>query len=90
MEKRLGTVSVLVHSKESVSKLNTLLSDFSSIIRARFGLPFAEKGVSIISLIVEGDTDKIGALSGKIGRLRGVEVKSLLTRYKEESIDTDN
>ena len=44
-------------------------------------------GISIISLVIEGTTDKINALTGKIGRLDGVEVKSILSKYKEDRHD---
>jgi putative iron-only hydrogenase system regulator len=43
-----------------------------------------DRGISIISLIIEGNTDRINALTGKIGKLDGVEVKSILSKYKEE------
>lgn len=83
MEKRLGVIAILIEEKSSVSLLNTILSDFSDLVYGRQGLPIREKGVHVISLIVEGTTDEIGALTGKIGRLPGIQVKSLLTRYKE-------
>jgi len=83
MEKRLGVVAILIEEKTSVNSLNTILSDFGELIYGRQGLPIRDKGVHVISLIVEGTTDEIGALTGKIGRLPGIQVKSLLTRYKE-------
>ncbi len=61
-----------------------LLSDYSEIILGRQGLPLHERGVNVISLVIEGTTDRINALTGKIGRLDGVEVKSILSRYKED------
>jgi putative iron-only hydrogenase system regulator len=82
MEKRVGVIAVLVTDKESVYQINTLLTQYGSLIRGRLGLPMPEKGISVISLIIEGTTDDIGALTGKIGRLSGVEVKSTLTRYR--------
>lgn len=63
--------------------MNLLMSDYSDIILARQGLPFRDKGIHIISLIVEGTTDEIGALTGKLGRLKGIQVKSVLTNYRE-------
>ena len=42
-----------------------------------------DKGISIISLVIEGSTDRINALTGKIGKLEGAEVKSILAKYKE-------
>ena len=64
--------------------MNTLLSDYGSLVLGRMGLPMPNRGISVISLIVEGTTDDIGALTGKLGRLPGVDVKSTLTKYKGE------
>jgi putative iron-only hydrogenase system regulator len=83
MEKRLGVVAILVTDTTSVQKINTLLSEFAELILGRQGIPLREKGIHVISLVVEGNTDRIGALTGKIGQLRGVEVKSILTTFKE-------
>ncbi len=84
MEKRLGVLAVLLTDKSAVPRLNTILSDHSDAIIGRQGIPIRGRGIHIISLIVEGTTDEIGALSGKIGRLQGAEVKSVLTKYREE------
>ncbi len=80
MERRLGVVAILVNSKDSIQILNNILSEFSDIILGRMGLPLKEKKIHIISLIIEGTTDEIGALTGKIGRLSGIKVKSMLTK----------
>jgi putative iron-only hydrogenase system regulator len=80
MEKRIGVIALVVTEKNSVSSLNALFSDYSDIVLGRQGLPLRDKGVHIISLIVEGTTDQIGALTGKAGRLVGVQVKSVLTK----------
>lgn len=84
MEKRIGTITILIKGKDPVSSVNTLLSDYSSIILARQGLPIHHRNISVISLVIEGSTEIISALSGKLGRLKDVEVKSILTKYQEE------
>jgi putative iron-only hydrogenase system regulator len=83
MEKRFGVIVILLSNKCSVPRINTLLSEYGEIILGRQGIPLHEKKISIISLVIEGDTDQISALTGKIGKLEGVEVKSVLTKYKE-------
>lgn len=90
MEKRIGTVAILASNRDSIAKMNTIASEFHEIIRARQGLPFTEKNIHIISLIVEGTTDQIGALTGKLGRLPGLQVKSLLTTYRENDENSNN
>lgn len=82
MEKRIGAAIILIENKEIVDKINTILTAHSSVILGRQGLPLREKGISVINLIVEGTTDQISSLTGKIGRLNGVQIKSVLTKYK--------
>ena len=82
MEKRIGAAIILVENKEHIDEMNHIMSIHSSIILARQGVPVREKGISIITLILEGTTDQISALTGKIGRLNGVQVKSVLTKYE--------
>ncbi|OPY00414.1 MAG: hypothetical protein A4E60_02331 [Syntrophorhabdus sp. PtaB.Bin047] len=65
-------------------RVNTLLSEYSEIILGRQGIPIRDHGINIISLVIEGNTDRINALTGKIGKLEGVEVKSILTKYREQ------
>lgn len=80
MDKRIGVIAIIVENKESVEAVNKLLSSFGEIIIGRMGVPYKEKNISVISIIVDGTTDDIGALTGKLGRLRGVTVKSALTQ----------
>lgn len=89
MEKRLGIVAVLADERKSIPQMNQIASEFHEIIRARQGLPFTDKNIHIISLIVEGTTDQIGALTGKLGKLPGLKVKSMLTKYRENDYDSD-
>jgi len=85
MEQRIGTITILIRGKESVMAINALLSEYSNIILARQGLPIKSRNISVISLIIEGSTESVNALTGKIGRLKNVEVKSVLTKFREEN-----
>jgi putative iron-only hydrogenase system regulator len=87
MEKRIGTITILIKGNNSAPAVNSLLSQYSSIILARQGLPLHNRNINVISLVIEGTTEIISALTGKIGRLNDVEVKSILTKYKEEQND---
>ena len=88
MEKRIGVVAVLLHETDHVSEMNSILSQHGSIIIGRMGLPVRDRGIHVISLIVEGTTDEIGALTGKLGRLSGLQVKSMLTAFRPEADGT--
>ena len=80
MEKRIGTITVLILDRSRSAEINQLISDFSDIIMCRQGLPFHERPVAVISLIVEGTPDRINALTGRLGRLVGVDSKAVLTK----------
>ncbi|NLG85646.1 MAG: CopG family transcriptional regulator [Firmicutes bacterium] len=80
MEPRLGVVGIVVTGRQAVQdQLNNILSQYGEIIVGRMGIPYHERGVSVIALIVDGTTDQIGALTGKLGSLPGITVKSALT-----------
>ena len=87
MDKRIGLVGIVIEDpKHAPEHVNTILSEFSDIIIGRMGLPYKKRAVSVISVIVDGTNDKIGAMCGKIGRIENVSVKSVLTSktYSEE------
>jgi len=80
MKKRIGSVAVVVEKREKVSdRINKILSEHADCIIGRVGIPSAEHGLSMISLIVEGTSDQIGAMTGQLGNLPGVNLKSALT-----------
>ncbi len=81
MEKRTGTVLILIENRENVQLLNEIISFHSQIIIGRQGLP-RSNGQSIISLVLEGTTDQIGSLTGQLGRLKGIQVKSVLLKNR--------
>ncbi|WFD10685.1 TM1266 family iron-only hydrogenase system putative regulator [Tepidibacter hydrothermalis] len=80
MNKRIGVVAILVEDRDSVGGVNKLLSTHAEIVVGRMGIPYKEKNLSVISIIVDGTNDEIGALTGRLGRLQGVTVKSALTQ----------
>lgn len=82
MEERIGSILILVESKEQVEELNRIISRYSDIVIGRQGIRLKDKGKSIISLVLEGDTDALGGLSGQLGRLKGIQVKSVVLKNK--------
>ncbi|MFW5991709.1 MAG: TM1266 family iron-only hydrogenase system putative regulator [Halanaerobiaceae bacterium] len=80
MKRRIGVVGIVIEDRARVNKkLNEILSKFGHLIIGRMGVPSRELGLSIISLIVDGTPDEIGAMTGQIGSLSGVNLKSALT-----------
>jgi putative iron-only hydrogenase system regulator len=80
MEQRIGSILILVDAKDDVAKMNAIISDYSQLIIGRQGISMRDKNKSIISLVLEGTTDELGALSGKLGKLKGIRVKSIVTK----------
>ncbi len=81
MDKRVGFVGIIIEDrKKAAHEVNELLSEYGEIIVARVGLPYRERHCSVITLIVDATTDELGALTGKLGGLEGVSVKSALTK----------
>jgi putative iron-only hydrogenase system regulator len=88
VEKRLGTVSILVEPHVApVEELNDLLTHFGDDIIGRFGLPYRERGVNIITLVVDTSVERVSALTGKLGKLPGVQVRSLLAKSSAPGAD---
>ena len=80
MDKRLGVVGIVVEHLSAAEEVNVVLHEFSEMIVGRMGIPYKERGVSIISIIVDGSSDGISALTGRLGRIRFVSVKTALAK----------
>ena len=79
MKNRICIIGIAVMDrKTSAAQINQILSDFGDIVIGRLGVPYREKKISIISVIVDGTTDQIGALTGKLGQVAKVKVKSAI------------
>lgn len=76
MSKRVAVMSIIVENNDSVEKLNSILHQASEFIIGRMGIPYREKGVSVISVVIDAPQDLIAAMSGKIGNISGVTVKT--------------
>lgn len=79
---RLGFVGVVIEERSRAEDVNRILSQFGEIIRGRIGIPEKDTGLAVIGLIVEGTNEQVGAMTGKLGNLSGVTVKSALTAKK--------
>lgn len=74
---RIALIGIIVSSHDSVDQLNHLLSQYAKYIIGRMGIPYREKGISIISISMDAPADVISALSGKIGMLPGISSKTV-------------
>ena len=78
MENRIGALVVLVGNDADTGRINAIISEHSDLILGRQGIPLRDRSINVISLVLEGDTDRMGSLAGKLGRLSGVKVKSVI------------
>ena len=77
METRVALIGIIVENSDSVEKMNALLHEYGSWIIGRMGVPYRQKGISIISVVIDAPMDKISSLSGKLGMLDGVSTKTI-------------
>lgn len=78
MDQRIGAVIILIGEEGDIHRINAIITEHAGIILGRQGIPLRDRSASVISLVLEGNTDLIGSLTGKLGRLPGVRVKSVL------------
>ena len=76
MQTRVAVMSIIVENGEGVAELNAILHDYGDYIIGRMGIPYRQRGINIISVAIDAPQDTIAALSGKIGKLKGVSVKT--------------
>ena len=77
METRIALIGIIVENPDSVEQLNHLLHEYGSFIVGRMGIPYEKMNVNIISVAIDAPQDIISALSGRIGRLDGIGVKTV-------------
>lgn len=80
METRVALIGIIVEDLEAAEKINTLLHEYNQYVIGRMGLPYREKGISIISVVVNAEADIISTLAGKLGMVRGVNVKTIYSK----------
>ncbi|MDE7453756.1 MAG: iron-only hydrogenase system regulator [Clostridia bacterium] len=79
-DKRLAVLSIIVEDRGASAEINSLLSTFGDYIVGRMGVPYKEKKVSVMSVIVDAPTEVINTLTGKIGMIEGVTAKTLMSK----------
>ena len=85
MDERLGFVGIVIEDRRRAEEVNRVLSQYGSIIRGRIGVPDKETGLAVMGVIVEGTNDQVGAMTGRLGNLPGVTVKSAMTARRAVS-----
>ena len=76
MEKRVALIGIIVEDMEATERINAILHDFSEYIIGRMGLPYRERKIAVISIVVDAPNQVISSMSGKLGMVKGASVKS--------------
>lgn len=82
MENRVALLAILVGNQEAAADINALLHEFSSSIIGRMGLPYRQKNLNIISVVLDAPADRINALAGQLGRIPGVTAKAVYSETR--------
>jgi putative iron-only hydrogenase system regulator len=80
METRVAVLAIIVENTESVEELNKTLHEYGNFIIGRMGLPYRKKNINIISVVIDAPLNSINNISGKLGRLEGVTVKTAYSK----------
>ena len=76
MAKRIAVMGIIVENRESAEALNSLLSEYGEYIIGRMGIPYKDRGISIVSIAVDAPQDIISSLAGRVGSIDGISVKT--------------
>ena len=81
---RTALVGIMIEDTECANQINEILHKYNQYIIGRMGIPHIKHNLSIISVVLEAPNDVISALSGKLGRLKGVSAKTIYSKLDEE------
>lgn len=84
MKKRVALIGIIIEDFDSAEAINTILHEYGSHIIGRMGIPYRERGISIISVVVDAEEAVISALSGKLGMIDGVHTKTIYSKTVKE------
>lgn len=80
MDKRVAILGIIVENPDSVLNVNELLHEYREYIIGRMGMPYRERNISVISIVMDADNDVISSLSGKLGMIDGVNAKAVYSK----------
>ncbi len=80
MESRVALIGIIVENEDAVEKLNCVLHEYGRYIVGRMGIPYRERGLNVISVILDGSSDEISALTGQLGKIPSVTVKAAMSK----------
>ncbi len=88
-ETRVAVIAAVIENEEAAGSINALLHAYAGFIIGRMGVPYREKGINVITVVLDAPSDAISALSGKLGRIRGVTSKVLYAKNKADPQESE-
>lgn len=79
-DNRIGVAAIVVEDADSAQEVNEVLHKFSRMIVGRMGIPYRERGINVISIVLDGSSDEISALTGRLGKIASVSVKAVMSK----------
>lgn len=80
MDTRVALIGIMVENPDSIEKMNQLLHEYGPYIIGRMVIPYRERSLSIISIVVDAPMNQISSLSGKLGMLNGISTKTIYSK----------
>jgi putative iron-only hydrogenase system regulator len=77
---RIAMIAIVVEDRECTSALNEVLHEYGQYVIGRMGIPYREKAISLISVAVDAPMDVISAMTGKLGNVPGLTVKTAYSK----------
>lgn len=80
MDTRIALIGIIVEDTNDIEKLNNILHEYGQYIIGRMGIPYRQKNVNVISVVIDASNDVISSLSGKLGMIKGIAVKTVYSK----------
>ena len=81
-ETRIALIGIIIEEEKGITPTNQLLHEYRDFIVGRMGIPYREKDINIISIVLDAPENAISTLSGKLGMIEGISVKSMFAKSK--------
>ena len=83
-DRRIAVIGIIVENIRMAEKVNSVLHEFSEYIIGRMGIPYKKEGIGIISVVLDAPPDVISTVSGRLGMIPDVSVKSLQSKVLQD------
>ena len=83
MDTHIALIGIIVEDENGAAPVNALLHEYSGYVVGRMGIPYSKKDVNIISIVIDAPDNVISSLSGKLGRISGISVKTMIAKTKK-------